>query len=96
MEIRNENARGTSRDRRDRISLPPGNGAGSVPSFDNTNTDGLLTVAEAARFLAISVAGMRRLQQRRLVPFIKVGRSLRFAGADLRAYVARRRVESIG
>jgi excisionase family DNA binding protein len=96
MERRNETARASWRGRRGRISLPDGNNVEPVPPFDNNNTDELLTVAEAAISLKISVTSVRRLQQRRLVPFIKVGGSVRFARSDLRAYVAKQRVESIG
>ena len=96
MERRNELRRASAPNRRDRLSLPVDTDAGSVQSFDIDNTDELLTVAETAKFLKISVTGVRRLQQRRLMPFIKVGGSLRFARSDLRAYIARRRVESIG
>ncbi|MEI9990594.1 MAG: helix-turn-helix domain-containing protein [Rhizomicrobium sp.] len=56
----------------------------------------LLTVAEAAKLLGVSASGMRRLQQERRVPFFKVGRCVRFAKSDLAAYLAQRRVESIG
>jgi excisionase family DNA binding protein len=56
----------------------------------------LLTVAEAAKLLAVSASGMRRLQQERRIPFFKVGRCVRFAKGDLTAYLAQRRVESIG
>ncbi len=56
----------------------------------------LLTVAEAARLLKISVTGVRRLQQRRLLPFIKVGGQVRFAAEDLLTYLETRRVRSLG
>jgi len=56
----------------------------------------LLTVAEAARLLRISVSGMRRLQQARRIPFVKVGGSVRFNTRDLVAYVRSNRVEAIG
>jgi excisionase family DNA binding protein len=56
----------------------------------------LLTVAEAAKLLGVSASGMRRLQQERRIPFFKVGRCVRFAKSDLAAYLARRRVDSIG
>jgi len=96
MERRNESHRASAPNRRGRLSLPVGTDAGSVQSFDIDNTDELLTVAETAKFLKISVTGVRRLQQRRLMPFIKVGGSLRFARSDLRAYIVKRRVEAIG
>jgi excisionase family DNA binding protein len=56
----------------------------------------LLTVAEAAKLLGVSASGMRRIQQERRIPFFKVGRCVRFAISDLTAYLAKRRVESIG
>lgn len=55
----------------------------------------LLTIAEAAHFLTISVSSMRRLQQRRSVPFFKVGGSVRFSKIDLTAYLNGRRVDEI-
>jgi excisionase family DNA binding protein len=71
---------------------------GSLTSVPNEvdQTYELLTVAEAAQWLKISIAGMRRLQQRRLVTFVKVGGSIRFAKRDLASYVERVRVASIG
>jgi len=56
----------------------------------------LLTIAEAAGLLKISVPGVRRLQQQRQIPFIKVGGSVRFSMDDLVSYLKKRRVESIG
>lgn len=63
--------------------------SGSVPPIL------LMTVAEAATFLTISKSGLRRLQQARQLPFIKVGGSVRFAHRDLLAYLAARRVEPL-
>jgi len=56
----------------------------------------LFTIAQAAEFLTISVSGVRRLQQARRIPFIKVGGSLRFAKDDLASYLARQRVGPFG
>jgi len=56
----------------------------------------LLTIAQAAEFLTISVSGVRRLQQARRIPFFKVGGSLRFAKDDLASYLAQQRVGSLG
>jgi excisionase family DNA binding protein len=55
----------------------------------------LLTIAEAAKLLTISVSGVRRLQQARRLSFIKVGGSVRFSKTDVISYLERRRVESI-
>jgi excisionase family DNA binding protein len=56
----------------------------------------LLNISEAAEALKISVSGMRRLQHRRRIPFIKVGGSIRFVRQDLVSFVDRNRVEAIG
>jgi excisionase family DNA binding protein len=62
----------------------------SIPTLE------LLTIHEVARLLKISVSSVRRLQQRRRIPFVKVGGSIRFIKSDLLSYVDRERVESIG
>jgi excisionase family DNA binding protein len=74
-----------------------------VSHIDSTNrpTDPgpaieLLTIAEVARFLKISAGGVRRLQQRRLIPFIKVGGSIRFVKDDLLSFLATHRVDRVG
>ena len=73
----------------------------AAPLFDNKPTDSspvleLLTISEAARLLTVSASTMRRLQQRRAIPFIKVGGSVRFDKRDLASYVEQHRVESVG
>jgi excisionase family DNA binding protein len=62
----------------------------STPAVD------LLTITEAAEALKISVSGMRRLQQRRRISFIKVGGSIRFVRQDLTSFIHRNRVGAIG
>lgn len=84
----------------DTIVAPAGSTA-PAPLFDNRSTNSspvfeLLTMPEAARLLTVSVPTMRRLQQQRVVPFIKVGRSVRFEKRDLVSYLKRRRVDLIG
>jgi len=66
--------------------------------FDNTSIGSieLLTIAEMAKLLRISVSGVRRLQQGRHIPFHKVGGTVRFAKSDIASYLARNRVEAIG
>lgn len=83
-----------------RITLPVGNAEAAL-LLDNqpnvsTSAVELLTVDEAAEFLTISASGMRRLQNGRVIPFFKVGGSLRFAKSDLMTYLARRRVGTVG
>jgi excisionase family DNA binding protein len=56
----------------------------------------LLTIAEVAEFLKISESTVRRLQQRRLIPFFKVGGSVRFTKSDLVSYLEKQRVETVG
>lgn len=56
----------------------------------------LLTIDEVAVLLKISVPTIRRLQQQRQIPFLKVGGSVRFSKKDLVSYLERSRVEVIG
>jgi len=65
-------------------------------SIDADPFAGLLTIPEVAGILKVSVPTVRRLQQQRKIPFVKVGGSIRFARSDVAAYVAARRVRSIG
>lgn len=55
----------------------------------------LLTVADVARLLKISVSSVRRLQRRRQLPFVKVGGRVRYTRSDVAEYLARQRVEAI-
>jgi excisionase family DNA binding protein len=64
-------------------------------SIDADPLLGLLTIPEVAELLRISVPTVRRLQQQRQLPFIKVGGRIRFAQSDIALYVAKRRVRSI-
>jgi excisionase family DNA binding protein len=66
--------------------------------FDNNLGDfssPLLTLSEVAEFLKISVTGVRRLQQQRHIPFLKVGGSVRFLKEDLIFYLRKQRMEVI-
>ncbi len=63
---------------------------------DSSQTMELLTIAGVAEFLKISESTVRRLQQRRLIPFFKVGGSIRFTKSDLVSYLEKQRVETIG
>jgi excisionase family DNA binding protein len=55
----------------------------------------LLTLSEVAKLLKISARGVRRLQQRRKIPFVKVGGVVRFVKNDVRTYLLHNRVEPI-
>lgn len=54
----------------------------------------LVTIAEAAQTLKISISSVRRLQQRRQIAFFKVGGSVRFSKNDLMSYLNGRRVDT--
>src|SRR5579872_4121969 len=75
-------------------------GASPILFVDTSSSDHgpvieLLSIAEAATLLSVSISSVRRLQQGRHLPFIRVGGSVRFAKVDLFAYLKRRRVESL-
>jgi excisionase family DNA binding protein len=55
----------------------------------------LLTIPEVAKLLKISASGVRRLQQARQLPFIKVGGSVRFSRRDIASYLEAHRIGSI-
>jgi excisionase family DNA binding protein len=56
---------------------------------------GLLTIADVAELLKVSVSTVRRLQQQRTIPFIKVGGRIRFTRNDIASYLETNRVRSI-
>jgi excisionase family DNA binding protein len=64
-------------------------------SADSGRSIELLTISEVAELLKVSVSGVRRLQQARQLPFIKVGGSVRFSKSDILVYLEKRRVESV-
>ena len=64
--------------------------------IDFTPQGELLTTAEVAKLLKISVSSVRRLQSARVIPFVKVGGSVRFMRSDIASYLARTRVGPIG
>jgi excisionase family DNA binding protein len=57
-------------------------------------TDELLTVDEAAERLGTSVRFVRRLIAERRIAYVKVGRHVRLAEADLAGFVAAGRIEA--
>jgi excisionase family DNA binding protein len=65
-------------------------------SIDLGPTTELLSIAEVAGLLKISIQSVRRLQHGRRIPFHKVGGCIRFAKEDVMSYLAKTRVESIG
>jgi excisionase family DNA binding protein len=64
-------------------------------SADFDPTVELLTIPELAALLKISIPSVRRLQGRRLIPFIKVGGSIRFTKSGIVAYLQKRLIETI-
>jgi len=55
----------------------------------------LLTIKEVAEFMKVSLSSIRRLQQQRQLPFIKVGGSVRFTKSDIVEYIQKRRIDVI-
>jgi excisionase family DNA binding protein len=55
--------------------------------------DRLLTVEQAAERLGVSVRFVRRLVAERRIAYVKLGRHVRIAAADLEAFIAAGRVE---
>ena len=49
----------------------------------------LMTVNDAARYLAVSVSTLYGWVHQRWIPFVKVGRALRFEVADLDDFIQR-------
>ena len=62
---------------------------------DSTPKTQLLTPAEVAEMLNISLSGVRRLIDQRQLPFHKVMRSIRFEKSDVLSYLQKHRVESV-
>lgn len=61
----------------------------------DTQTESYLTKEEAAKHLKISQAGLQKWMARRLVPYFKISRAVRFRRVDLDAALDRRfRVEA--
>jgi excisionase family DNA binding protein len=64
-------------------------------SIDADPSLGLLTIAEVAELLKVSASTVRRLQQQRKIPYVKVGGSIRFARSDLALYLEKRHIRAI-
>jgi excisionase family DNA binding protein len=56
----------------------------------------LLDSAATAEYLFVSERMIRRLTETRQLPFVKIGRHVRFRQADLDAFIAAGRVEAVG
>ena len=55
----------------------------------------LLTLQEAADYLAISVGYLRRLVREKRIPYVKVGKYVRFNIRDLDGWLDARRVDPL-
>jgi len=75
---------------RDRSTVPLRSPEGP-PSEQPENVE-LLNVAEAARFLAVSPSTLYGWVWQRRIPFVKLGRAVRFDKADLEDYIERNKV----
>ena len=53
----------------------------------------LVTVNDAARYLSVSVSTLYGWVYQRRIPFVKVGRALRFEMSDLDNFVERNRTQ---
>ena len=62
------------------------------PNFETS----LMTVKEASIFLSISVSTLYGWVWQRKIPFVKVGRALMFARADLEKFIQAHRCEARG
>lgn len=60
------------------------------------STDRLLDTLETARFLGMGKRTVQELVADRKLAFIKIGRAIRFAPADLAAFVEANRVKAAG
>ena len=57
---------------------------------------GLITVQDAAKFLAVSTSTLYGWVYLRRIPFVKVGRALRFEVAELQKFVQANRFQARG
>ncbi len=55
---------------------------------------GLITVQEAAKFLAVSTSTLYGWVYQRRIPFVKVGRALRFELAELQRFIQANRFQA--
>ena len=55
---------------------------------------GLITVQDAGKFLAVSTSTLYGWVYQRRIPFVKVGRALRFELAELQKFIQSNRVSA--
>ena len=61
-------------------------------SIETSTALELLTIAEVAKLLKISVPSVRRLQHQHQLPFFKVRGCIRFDKGDVIAYLQKQRI----
>ena len=64
------------------------------PQATTTRATQLVNVNEAAQFLAVSPSTLYGWVWQRRIPFVKVGRAVRFDIADLERFVTQNRIEA--
>ena len=64
------------------------------PQAATTRAPQLVNVNEAAQFLAVSPSTLYGWVWQRRIPFVKVGRAVRFDMADLERFVTKNRIEA--
>ena len=64
------------------------------PPTTTTRPTELVNVNEAAQFLAVSPSTLYGWVWQRRIPFVKVGRAVRFDMADLEQFVAQNRIQA--
>jgi len=77
--------------------MPRDESLAAVANVRTVDDDALLTVHDAARFLNVPLSWVYEHTRDNCsapLPFVKLGKYLRFDARDLRAYVAARRAES--
>jgi len=62
--------------------------------MQSRNETGLLTVQDAAKFLAVSTSTLYGWVWQRRIPFVKVGRALRFELPELQKFIQANRFHS--
>jgi excisionase family DNA binding protein len=63
-------------------------------AVQTSTINGLMTVQQAAQFLSVSVSTLYGWAWQRKIPFVKVGRALRFDKCDLENFVRANRFEA--
>jgi excisionase family DNA binding protein len=66
----------------------------SDPSRSLEGNETLLTIFEAADYLGVTERWMRAAIAERRIPFVKVGKLIRYRKADLESYIAAQTVEA--